>query len=65
MRRGSNNANRSNNKSAYKRREREKLGTQVLILPICKISMIVVEIDSFAGRDSKLTNKTVNVAELV
>ena len=45
--------------------EREKLGTQVLILPICKISMIVVEIDSFAGRDSKLTNKTVNVAELV
>ena len=42
--------------------EREKLGTQVLTLPIC---LIVVEIDSFAGRDSKLTNKTVNVAELV
>ena len=34
MRRGSNNANRSNNNRVYKRREREKLGTQVLILPI-------------------------------
>ena len=32
--RGSNNANRSNNNSVYKRREREKMGTQVLILPI-------------------------------
>ena len=43
MRRDSNNVDRSNNNSVYKGRERERkrLGTQVLILPIMERSFYV------------------------
>ena len=61
MRRGSNNANRSNNNSMYKRREREKLGTQVLILPIMERKSFNVNLSIYIYILPIMERKSLNV----